>query len=249
MGPITYTLPFYNHLTSWFQERQSRCSLTTAWILTQLQNDEPILSHTLILAPVQWDIMTKITNAQNADQPPPNCSPGKSYVPLFFCSPLCFWWPTTKADTITHVQNGSMMVPQANIFTWKKLFLSLVTHFHILFYQSFHLQRSQHLIHRSRLLSKACQLILCNYMFRFYGLLEHIVSDRGPHFTSLVWAAFYQQLNINVSLLVIIHNLMFKLNQELTRFIKTFWNTDQLDWSYYQLWAENAQTFLRKPSK
>ncbi len=64
------------------------------------------------------------------------------------------------------------------------------------------------------MLSKACQLIplrklpaafettehLCNYMFRFYGLLENIVSDRGSQFISLVWATFFQQLNINVSL-------------------------------------------------
>lgn len=105
MGPIIYTLPFHHHLPSWFQERQSRHSVTTAWILTQLQNDEPIISPTLILSPVQWDIMTKITNAQNSDPPPLNCSPGKSYVPLFLCSPLCFWWPTMQADTITHVQN------------------------------------------------------------------------------------------------------------------------------------------------
>lgn len=68
---------------------------------------------TLILSPVQWDIMTKITNAQNSDPLPLNCSPGKSYVSLFLCSPLCFWRPTMQADTITHVQNGSTMVPQA----------------------------------------------------------------------------------------------------------------------------------------
>ncbi len=113
MGPINYTLPFHHHLPSWFQERQSIRSLTTAWILTQLQNNEPIISPTLILAPVQWDIMTKITNAKNLDPPPLNCSPGKSYVLLFLCSPLCFWWPNMQADTTTHVQNGSTMVPPA----------------------------------------------------------------------------------------------------------------------------------------
>ncbi len=37
-------------------------------------------------------------------------------------------------------------------------------------------------------------------VFRFYGLPEDIVSDRGPQFTSRVWSAFCQQLNINVSL-------------------------------------------------
>ncbi len=28
--------------------------------------------------------------------------------------------------------------------------------------------------------------VLCNYVFRFYGLPEDIVSDRGPQFTSRV---------------------------------------------------------------
>ncbi len=55
--------------------------------------------------------------------------------------------------------------------------------------------------------SKACRFIplpklptaletaenLCNYVFRFYGLPEDIVSDRGPQFTSRVWSAFCQK--------------------------------------------------------
>lgn len=62
--------------------------------------------------------------------------------------------------------------------------------------------------------SKACRLIplpklptsletaelLCNQVFRFYGLPEDIVSDRGPQFTSRVWTAFFKHLNVNVSL-------------------------------------------------
>lgn len=41
---------------------------------------------------------------------------------------------------------------------------------------------------------------LCNYILRLYSLPEDIVSERGPQFTSYVWAAFFKQLNINVSL-------------------------------------------------
>lgn len=62
--------------------------------------------------------------------------------------------------------------------------------------------------------SKACRLIpmpklpnafktgeaLCNCIFRFYGLPEDIVSDRGPQFTSNIWSAFFKQLNVNISL-------------------------------------------------
>ncbi len=82
--------------------------------------------------------------------------------------------------------------------------------------------------------SKACRLIplpklstaletaevLCNYVFRFYGLSEDIVSDQGPQFTSCVWSAFCRQLNINVSLTSRYHpqanGQVERLNQELT---------------------------------
>lgn len=62
--------------------------------------------------------------------------------------------------------------------------------------------------------SKVCRLIpltklptafetaelLCNWVFRLYGLPEDIVSDRGPQFTSRVWTSFFKILNVNVSL-------------------------------------------------
>ncbi len=88
--------------------------------------------------------------------------------------------------------------------------------------------------------SKSCRLIplpklpsaletaetLCNYVFRFYGLPEDIVSDRGPQFTSRVWSAFFRLLNINVSLTSGYHpqsnGQTKRLNQELTRFLRTY---------------------------
>ncbi len=85
--------------------------------------------------------------------------------------------------------------------------------------------------------SKACRLIplptaletaevLCNYVFRFYGLPEDVVSDRGPQFTSRVWSAFCRQLNINVSLTSGYHpqanGQVEWLNQELTRFLRSY---------------------------
>lgn len=61
--------------------------------------------------------------------------------------------------------------------------------------------------------SKACSLIpipklptavetaelLCNQVFRYYGLPEDIVSDKGPQFTSRVWSAFFKNLKILAS--------------------------------------------------
>ncbi len=89
-------------------------------------------------------------------------------------------------------------------------------------------------------------------VFRFYGLPEDIVSDRGPQFTSRVWKAFCQQLNINVSLTSGYHpqsnGQVERLNQEITRFLRSYCHQNQNDWSRFLLWAEYAQNSLRKPS-
>ncbi len=114
--------------------------------------------------------------------------------------------------------------------------------------------------------SKACRLIphsklptafdtaeaLCNFVFRFYGLPEDIVSDRGPQFTSRVWSAFFQKLNINISLTSGYHpqsnGQTGRLNQEITRFLRSYSQQNQADWSRYLMWAEYAQNSLQKPS-
>lgn len=43
--------------------------------------NEPILPPTIILAPVQWDIMTEISDAHHNEPPPPNCPTYRTYVP------------------------------------------------------------------------------------------------------------------------------------------------------------------------
>ncbi|KAL0159656.1 hypothetical protein M9458_043381, partial [Cirrhinus mrigala] len=114
--------------------------------------------------------------------------------------------------------------------------------------------------------SKACRFIplaklptafktaelLMEQVFHFYGLPEDIVSDRGPQFTSRVWLAFCQHLNINVSLTSVYHpesnGQVERLNQELTRFLRSYCHSNQQDWSRYLLWAEYAQNSLHKPS-
>lgn len=112
--------------------------------------------------------------------------------------------------------------------------------------------------------SKACRLIplaklptvlqtaelLCNLVFRFYGLPEDIVSDRGPQFTSRVWAAFFKTLQINVSLTSGYHpqsnGQAERLNQEIIRLLRSYCHQHQEDWSRYLIWAEYAQNSIQK---
>ncbi len=142
-----------------------------------------------------------------------------------------FWWPDMSTDTITFVNactacNTSksprqlpagllqpLPIPQR---PWSHIVIDFVTDLPIS-------QSNTNLLTVIDRFSKACRLIplpklptafetdeiLCNNVFRFYGLPEDIVSDRGPQFTSRVWSSFFKKLNV---LPVTILSPMVRLN-------------------------------------
>lgn len=91
--------------------------------------NEPILPSSIILAPIQWDIMTEITHAYQTEPPPADCPAECTYVPaplrarilqMIHTSPSAghpgiavtvqlvknrFRWPTLQADVITYIRN------------------------------------------------------------------------------------------------------------------------------------------------
>ncbi len=87
---------------------------------------------------------------------------------------------------------------------------------------------------------------------KVYLILSYLVSDRGPQFTSRVWSVFFRLLNINVSLTSGYHpqsnGQTERLHQELTRFLRTYCQNHQMEWSRYLMWAEYAQNSLQKPA-
>ncbi len=187
---------------------------------------ESIISPALIVAPIQWDIMTEISEAQITDPPLAESPPNLTYVPHTLCHRVIqlvhstpssghpgiaatiqlltnrFWWPTLPADTIAHIRNcptcnmskSSHQLPAGLLqplptpqCPWSHIAIDFVTD----------LQLSRgHTTILSNIdrFSKACRLIplpklptaletaesLCDHVFRFYGLPEDIVSDRGP---------------------------------------------------------------------
>ncbi len=261
-------------------------------------NQESIISPTVILAPIQWDIMTEIAEAQATDPPPAETPPNRTYVPRALRQRVIqwvhatlssghpgiaatiqlltnrFWWSTLQADTINHIRQcptcnvakpshqlpagllQPLPIPQR---PWSHIAIDFITDLPLSGGHTTILT----VIDR---FSKACRFIplpklptaletaenLCNYVFRFYGLPEDIVSDRGPQFTSRVWSAFCQKLNINVSLTSGYHpqsnGQVERLNQELTRFLRSYCHRNQADWSRFLLWAEYAQNSLCKPA-
>ncbi|KAG1952391.1 retrotransposable element [Pimephales promelas] len=212
------------------------------------RTSEPILPPTLIVAPIQWDIMTEISAAQHEEPSPPECPSERTYVPTRLRTRVLEWVHNTPSAGHPGITATTHLV--ANRFWWSTLqtdnFTTILT-----------------VVDR---FSKACRFIplaklptalqtaeaLVQQVFRMYGLPEDIVSDRGPQFTSRVWHALCERLNINVSLTSGYHpqanGQVERLNQELTRFLRTYCNQNQQDWRHFLVWAEYAQNSLRKPS-
>ncbi|KAL0161008.1 hypothetical protein M9458_044733, partial [Cirrhinus mrigala] len=258
----------------------------------------PVLPTSIIAAPVAWDIITEITEAQTQDPPPAECLVNLTYVPQNLRSRVLlevhsvpssghpgieatlyllknrFWWPTMRLDTINFIKACAacntakvpcrlpagllqpLPVPQR---PWSHIAVDFVTDLP----SSNGYTTILSVVDR---FSKACRFIplpklpsametaeaLCNWVFRLYGLPEDIVSDRGPQFTSRLWTTFFRQLGVNVSLTSGYHpqanGQIERLNQELTRFLRTYCQNRQADWSRYLFWAEYAQNSLHKPS-
>ncbi|KAK3544089.1 hypothetical protein QTP86_001255, partial [Hemibagrus guttatus] len=94
--------------------------------------------------------------------------------------------------------------------------------------------------------------LLFNHVFRYFGIPEDIVSDRGPQFISRVWRAFLTCLGVAVSLSSGYHpqtnGQTERKIQEISRYLRTFCHSHQNSWSQYLGWAEYAQNSLRQPS-
>ncbi|KAK3525663.1 hypothetical protein QTP70_003228 [Hemibagrus guttatus] len=94
--------------------------------------------------------------------------------------------------------------------------------------------------------------LLFNHIFRYFGIPEDIVSDRGPQFISRVWKAFFTCLGVAVSLSFGYHpqtnGQMERKIQEISRYLRTFCHGHQDSWSQYLGWDEYAQNSLRQPS-
>ncbi|XP_052001342.1 uncharacterized protein ccser2a isoform X1 [Xyrauchen texanus] len=267
---------------------------------TTVQNPtaEPVVSPTLFLAPVQWDLMSDISQAQVLVPPPPDCPTDQSFEPpslreralrwvhdfsssghpgISATTRLLsnrFWWGTLPEDTADFVK----ICPACNLVKSPKQPLAGLLQplpipqrpwSHIAMDFMTDLPNSQG--HSTILtvidrFSKACRLLplpklptaletaehLFQYVFRFYGLPEEIVSDRGTQFTSRVWKAFCRLLNVNLSLTSGYHpqsnGQTERLNQEIIRFLRMYCHHNQSDWSRFLPWAEYAQISLLKPS-
>ncbi|KAL0159060.1 hypothetical protein M9458_047136, partial [Cirrhinus mrigala] len=173
-----------------------------------------------------------------------------------------YWWPSTHRDTI------SLTLP-INSLQWYSLPLPIPqrpwSHLRVDFATD--LPNSEGntcvLVIVDRF-SKSCKLVplkglptaietaeqLFHQVFRHFGFLEEIVSDRGPQFISHVWKAFFKLLGVSVNLSSGYHpqtnGQTERKIQELGRYLRTYCHEDQHSWSRFLPWAEYAQNSLRQ---
>ncbi|KAK3512832.1 hypothetical protein QTP70_026483 [Hemibagrus guttatus] len=220
---------------------------------------EPILPEKLFVSPISWSEETlPESNAPTND--PPGSPLGLRFIPRTQRSTLlhsthtslgtghpgtqgtlsllkqCFWWPGMASN----VQRSSSLMTDLQGYT---CVLVIIDRF-----------------------SKSCRLVplpglptafdtaecLFNHVFRYFGLPEDIVSDRGLQFTSRVWKAFFKRLGVTVSLSSGYHpqtnGQMERKIQEVGRFLRTFCHDHQEAWSQFLGWVEYAQNSLRQPT-
>ncbi|KAK3571464.1 hypothetical protein QTP86_012089 [Hemibagrus guttatus] len=83
---------------------------------------EPILPSSVLLAPIRWDLMEEIQQAQVNEFPPPSCPPTKLYVPTSL--PQLLWWVHgTPSSGHTGIHRTVALI--RNRFWWPSLLRDL----------------------------------------------------------------------------------------------------------------------------
>ncbi|KAK3547304.1 hypothetical protein QTP86_018825 [Hemibagrus guttatus] len=232
------------------------------------ETPEPILPENVFVSPITWS-EEALPPASTSTYTPPGCPPGSQYIPRARRTTLIhsahtslgtghagihetlsllkerFWWPNMTADPSLVTPGGRLRHRSAN-------------------FQRAHLYTCIFVVVDR--FSKSCRLLplkgpptaletaklLFNHVFRYFGIPEDIVWDRGPQFISRIWRAFLTRLGVAVSLSSGYHpqtnGQTERKIQEISRYLRTFCHSHQNSWSQYLGWAECAQNSLRQPS-
>ncbi|KAK3569044.1 hypothetical protein QTP86_021545 [Hemibagrus guttatus] len=181
-----------------------------------------------------------------------------------------FWWPNMTVDVRRYVQGcegcamskdpchlpaGKLPVPS---HPWSHLGVDFVTDLPTsrehtcIFIVVDRFSKSCRLLPLKAPTALETAELIFNHVFRYFGIPEDIVSDRGPQFVSRVWRAFLIRLGVAVRLSSGYHpqtnGQTERKIQEISRYLRTFCHSHQNSWSQYLGWAEYAQNSLRQPS-
>ncbi|KAK3515307.1 hypothetical protein QTP70_013471 [Hemibagrus guttatus] len=139
------------------------------------KDPEPILPERLFANPISWSEET-LPEPNASTDGPPGCPPGLQFV------------PRSRRTNLIHSTHTSLGTGHPGI-----------TGTLLLLRQRFWWPHMATEVKRPPTSLETAECLF-NHVFRYYGLPEDIVSDRGPQFTSRVWRAFCKRLGVTVSL-------------------------------------------------
>ncbi|KAK3540883.1 hypothetical protein QTP86_002978 [Hemibagrus guttatus] len=228
----------------------------------------PIIPSSKIVAPIRWELEGTVKQAQ-AREPDPGGGPTNClFVPKTVrsqilqwghCSRLTchpgtsrtleflqrrFWWPTIKEDVTTFVK----ACPTCNQDFITGLPLSQGNTVIMVIVDRF--SKAAWFVPLPKLpTAKETADLIITHVFRVFGILQDIVSDRGPQFSSRFWRAFCQSLGASVSLSSGFHpesnGQTERLNQDLETTLRCMAANNPSSWSSFVMWAEYAHNTLR----
>ncbi|KAK3507348.1 hypothetical protein QTP70_014831, partial [Hemibagrus guttatus] len=134
----------------------------------------------------------------------------------------CFWWTNMTADvkryvqgcreyalskSLRHLPSGKLQPLPVLNHPWSHLGVDFITDLPVpngctcVLVVVDRFSKSCRLIPLPRLpMAMETTELMFNHVFRYYGLPEDIVSDRGSQFTSRVWRSFFKLLGVTISL-------------------------------------------------
>lgn len=80
----------------------------------------------IVLAPICWDLMEEVQQAQQSEPPSPECPPSKQYVPTNLCTQLIQWVHTAPSSGHWGIQRTTSLLQ--NALWWPSLVKDVKTH-------------------------------------------------------------------------------------------------------------------------
>ncbi|KAK3554648.1 hypothetical protein QTP70_031051 [Hemibagrus guttatus] len=168
------------------------------------EEPETILPEKVIVSSITWSEET-LPSTNASTNTPPGCPPGLQYITRAWYVQGCRDCTISKSPC--HLPSGKLLPLSVPNRPWSHLGVDFITDLPAsndctcIFVVVDRFSKSCHLIPLKGLpTAMETAELMFNHIFRYFGIPEDIVSDRGPQFISRVWKAFFSLLGVAVSL-------------------------------------------------
>lgn len=252
------------------------------------EQTSPILNPACFVATLTWGLEERIKAENEQRRVPPECPPGRLYVPRVLRPELLlwvhaqsgtghpgigttqrliacrYWWPGWRREVQGFVESctdcaqckdpnqapsGLLQPLPVPNRPWSHIAMDFITDLPrsggktVILTIVDRFSKMCRLVARAKL-PTATELseVLIHELFRFTGILEDLVSDRGPQFASQVFREFCGKLNILLSLTSAYHpqsnGLAERTNREVAKAVRLLVRSDPAKWAQVLVWVE-----------